>query len=261
MQAKLTRNFGHASTVGVVETWAKVIDFTDNEEIGGDISWNEPSLFSKNYGLASYNRKSNFEGYWVYKLPFGTGEKWATNGIANWLAGGWQFSGVISILTGTPFSVVDSGDTANLSAADQIAVPNQIAPVTYSKGRPDESPGNCAVGTASCSWFSTASFQRVGGGLPASQLLGNVGRDQFIGPGYFDLDGSLKRDIKIQERLTFEIEGDAFGLTNTPHFGNPTADLNSSNFGKVTSEITTANASLGGSGGEREFFVEGKFIF
>jgi len=257
MQAKLTRPLGHASTVGIVETWSKVIDYADNEEIGGNISWNGPALFSKNRGLAGYNRKSNFEGYLVYKLPFGKGEKWATSGIGGAMVGGWQLSGVVSILTGAPFSVVDSGYTTNLSAADQVAVPNQIAPVTYTKGKPTQNPSSCAAGSSTCSWFSTNSFARV----TTVGTLGNVGRNQYIGPGYFDLDAGLKRDIKIRSWLTFQIEGNAIGLTNTPHFGNPTADFNSSNFGKITGEVATANSSLGGSGGEREFFVGGKFIF
>jgi len=122
MQAKLTRRIGNTSTVGIVETWSKVIDYTDNEEIGGNISWNGPALFSKNKGLASYNRKSNFEAHWVYKLPFGKGEKCATSGIGGAILGGWQISGVVTVLTGTPFSVVDSGYTTNLSASDQIAI-------------------------------------------------------------------------------------------------------------------------------------------
>lgn len=53
----------------------------------------------------------------------------------------------------------------------------------------------------------------------------------------------------------------ASGITNTPHFGNPTADLNSSNFGKVTGTLATANASRGGSGGKREWLFGRKIIF
>jgi hypothetical protein len=81
------------------------------------------------------------------------------------------------------------------------------------------------------------------------------------GPGYFDLDSSLFRNFKIREYLTFQFEANVFGLTNTPHFGNPTSDINSSSFGNVAGELTTSNASLGGSGGERQWWFGGKFIF
>ena len=92
-------------------------------------------------------------------------------------------------------------------------------------------------------------------------MLGNAGRNIVRGPSYFDLDGSIHRNFAVTERFTFQIEADAYGLTNTPHFGNPTNDLNSSNFGKISSTLSVNNASLGGSGGEREFFFGGKLIF
>jgi len=63
------------------------------------------------------------------------------------------------------------------------------------------------------------------------------------------------------EELTFRFEADAFGLTNTPHFANPDANITDSNFGKVTGEAQGANASLGGSGGERLWYLGGKFVF
>lgn len=96
--------------------------------------------------------------------------------------------------------------------------------------------------------------------------LGDAGRNILRGPGYFNLDASVMRDFKISERLTFQFEVDAFGLTNTPHFNNPTnnssnADISRANFGVVTSTLVTTNASLGGSGGQRQWWFGGKVIF
>jgi hypothetical protein len=81
------------------------------------------------------------------------------------------------------------------------------------------------------------------------------------GPGFFDVDGSVFRNFKLRQYLTFQFEANVYGLTNTPHFGNPTSDINSSTFGMVTGELTTTNASLGGSQGERMWYFGGKFIF
>jgi hypothetical protein len=91
--------------------------------------------------------------------------------------------------------------------------------------------------------------------------LGTAGRNILRGPGYFDMDSSVFRNFKIRNYLTFQFEANAFGLTNTPHFGNPTSDINSGTFGIVTGELATSNASLGGSGGERQLWFGGKFIF
>jgi hypothetical protein len=249
LQAKVTRKIGPSSTVGLIETWSKIIDYSDNEDFGGAFLWNGPAYFSKNRAISGYNRKSNTQAYWVYNLPFGKGEKWANSGIGSMIAGGWQYSGVLSVLTGMPSTVTDSGYSGTLNAPDQQAVPNQIAPVSKSKGNP------CAT----CTWFSKAAFARVTGPV----AMGNVNRNTLIGPGYFDLDGTLKRNFNIKEWLTFQIEGVAIGLTNSPHFSNPDTNLPDGTFGKITSTVGGGNggANFGGTGGERLLYVGGKFIF
>jgi hypothetical protein len=250
LQARMTRRIGPSSTVGVIETWSKIIDYSDNEDFGGAFLWNGPAYFSKNKGLAGYNRASNTQAYWVYNLPFGKDQKWATSRLGNMIAGGWQYSGVLSVLTGMPSTVTDSGYSGTLNAPDQQAVPNQIGPVLKPKGRP------CST----CTWFKTAAFTRVATATPS---MGNVNRTTLIGPGYFDLDSTLKRNFNIREWLTFQIEGVAIGLTNSPHFANPDTNLPDGSFGKITSTVGGGNAgaNFGGTGGERLLYVGGKLIF
>jgi hypothetical protein len=93
--------------------------------------------------------------------------------------------------------------------------------------------------------------------------MGNVNRTTLIGPGYFDLDSTLKRNFNIREWLTFQIEGVAIGLTNSPHFANPDTNLPDGSFGKITSTVGGGNAGakFGGTGGERLLYVGGKLIF
>jgi hypothetical protein len=259
LQAKMTRKIGHSSTVGLIETWSKVIDYQDNEDNGGAALWSGPTYFSKNRGLASYNRKSNTEAYWVYDLPFGKGQKWANGRIGNMIVGGWQYSGILSVLTGMPSTVTDSGYPLN--TPDETSVPNQVGPVVKSKGNPC-STGCNAGGVISSTWFSRASFNRVPV-APAPVTMGNVNRDTLIGPGYFDLDSTLKRNFIIRDWLTFQIEGVAIGLTNSPHFANPDTNFNDGTFAQITSTVGGGNAgaNFGGTGGERLLYVGGKFIF
>ena len=55
----------------------------------------------------------------------------------------------------------------------------------------------------------------------ANAHYGNTNRNQFRGPGYFEMDMSVSRDLKLTERFTLQLRADATNLTNTPHFGNP----------------------------------------
>ena len=114
-----------------------------------------------------------------------------------------------------------------------------------------------------CSYFDPNAFQKVSATTPGllDGFFGNAGRNILRGPGYFNLDMSLMRDFKITERFTFQFEASAFGVTNTPHFNNPNANISGANFGAITSTLVTTNASLGGSGGQRQWWFGGKVIF
>lgn len=258
LQAKLTRRLGRASTAGLVFTWSKAISYEDNEELNS-LMFPAPGYFAKNKALASFDRDYNFETYWVYDLPFGREQRWATSGIPAMLAGGWTFNGVLSRLSGAPFSITDSGAGASaLNAPGNTQTVNVVGPIKINtSAKPVRNGQTCQPGNNACSYFDVSAFQRV----TATGVFGTAGRDIIRGPGFFDLDGSLYRNFKIREYLSFQFEADAFGITNTPHFGNPTSDFNSSTFGQVTGPTATTNASLGGSGGEREWFFGGKFIF
>jgi hypothetical protein len=50
------------------------------------------------------------------------------------------------------------------------------------------------------------------------------------------MDFSLFRSFKFTEKLNMEFRAEMFNFTNTPHFGNPNGNANSSNFGKILSD-------------------------
>jgi hypothetical protein len=261
-QGKVTRRIGHASTAGLIYTWGKAIDFEDNEELNG-LLWNSPQYFGLDKAVAGFDRKYNAEAYWLYDLPFGKGQHWATSGIGAALLGGWTYSGVLSRLSGTPFTVTDGNGTRQgiLNAPNNQLTPNIIGRLHTTKNKPYNSSKVCTVGSINCSYFDTTAFTPADPSGTTVPALGNAGRNIMRGPGFFDVDTSLFRNFKIRQYLTFQFEANAYGLTNTPHFGNPNADINSSTFGMVTGEAATANASLGGSGGERQWWFGGKLIF
>ena len=57
--------------------------------------------------------------------------------------------------------------------------------------------------------------------MPATAHYGNTKRNEFRGPGFFNMNLSIVRDFNIREKATLQLRGDAFGFTNTPHFNNP----------------------------------------
>jgi len=254
LQTKLTRRLGGSSQLGVAYTLSKAIDFEDDEEINF-ILWPYPAYLPRNKALAGFDRTHNFEFYGLYELPFGRDKRWATQGIGSRLAGGWQLNWVLSAMSGTPFTITDtgSGSTA-LNAPGNTQTVNIVGPISLVKGAPRSS---CPTGTLACEYFNPAAFAPV----TSPGVLGDAGRDILRGPGFFELDMSLFRNFKITERFTFQFEADAFGVTNTPHFNTPNTNISAANFGAITSTLVTTNASLGGSGGQRVWWFGGKLIF
>jgi hypothetical protein len=264
LQAKLTRRFGN-SQIGFTYTFSRAIDYEDNEELSF-LFWPYPAYIHRNKAVAGFDRNHNFEAYGLYELPFGRGKRFAQSGIAAALAGGWQVNYVLSAMSGTPFTVTDSGAGATfLNAPGNTQTANLMGPLHILNGRPASS---CAAANTSCKYFDTSAFQQVTATTPGrlGGFFGNSGRNILRGPGYFNLDMSVMRNFKITERFTFQFEADAFGVTNTPHFNNPVnngpnADISRTNFGAITSTLVTTNASLGGSGGQRQWWFGAKLIF
>jgi hypothetical protein len=135
---------------------------------------------------------------------------------------GWQLSGTMAAFTGTPFGLSSSG--ASLNARGNAQTPDQVAPLNQLGG----------IGSAD-PYFDPSSF------VPVTEVrYGNVGRNPFHGPGWFNLDLSLSRNFKLGERVTLQARVEGYNVTNTPHFNNPNGNVNSSGFMTITSTSTNA---------------------
>ena len=182
--------------------------------------------FRRNYSVNSQDRRHTLVQSYIYELPFGKTKPWLNSGWASWIAGGWQLSGIWTLMTGRPLRFVADGKSLNAPGTTQTPV--QIAPFHVVGGiGPDD-------------WFDRSAFCQVGApGCPVSGngVMGNMAHYAFAGPRFFNIDASLFRRFPLKERLGLEFRADAFSVTNTPQFDLPTVDMTNSNFGHITSTI------------------------
>jgi hypothetical protein len=80
---------------------------------------------------------------------------------------------------------------------------------------------------------------------PAYGTFGNVGRGALTGPNLIDLDMSLFKKTKINERVTAEFRAEAFNIFNRANFGTPgivvySGTTYSPTAGAVTTTATTS---------------------
>jgi hypothetical protein len=126
-------------------------------------------------------------------------------------------------MSGAPLHFTASGN--NLNAPGSTQYPVQIAPFRV------------LGGIDSQNWFDPTAFcQPTASGCPVTQngVLGNMRRYQFSGPGLFNLDAAVFRNFPISEHVGLEFRAEAFSVTNTPHFSNPSTSITSSTFGRIT---------------------------
>src|SRR5882724_1731065 len=54
------------------------------------------------------------------------------------------------------------------------------------------------------------------------------------GPGYWTFDLALAKTLKVRESKSLEFRAEAFNLTNSVRYNNPTSNLNTNTFGQIT---------------------------
>jgi hypothetical protein len=171
-------------------------------------------------------------GFW--ELPFGHGKQYASDGLVIKLVGGFQLSGVMSVMSGTPINVVQ-GTAFNLNAGGSQQVPDLVKTDVQIFG--DNLKGAVPAGgsAAAYQYFDRSAFAAVNIPTGSPQRFGTVGRNIIRGPGFFNLDMSLFRTIGITEGINVQLRAEALNALNHPNFGNPGADISNQNsFGFIT---------------------------
>jgi hypothetical protein len=69
---------------------------------------------------------------------------------------------------------------------------------------------------------------------PAPGSPGAMSIGFFEGPGALRFDLNLMKRIRVTERWSLELRADAISALNHPNFSNPTTDINSVNFGRIS---------------------------
>jgi Carboxypeptidase regulatory-like domain/TonB dependent receptor/TonB-dependent Receptor Plug Domain len=217
LQVAVERSFASNFQFRSAYTWSKCLDYgsyyTGNDSIGPNgqtFGLQTGNLANINYnidhGPCDYDLRSNFTNNLVYQLPF----------HGNRLKDGWQLSTIVSLHSGTPFSVFDGIDQANVGQAGAAANGERPNRVT---GASDTS-GGIRFTSLGVVGYNASAFQ-----LQPSGVFGDLTRNTLTSPGVFEWDLALSKVVKISERMGLQLRAEAFNLTNHTNFGFPNAQL------------------------------------
>jgi hypothetical protein len=150
------------------------------------------------------DRPNNFRLSAIAELPFGKGKRFLNQGgVLSAVTGGWSINGMVSKYSGALFSV--SAAATSLNAPGNAQRADQVKPSVAILGGINEMP-----------YFDPLAFAPV-----TTARFGTAGFNSLRGPGVANLDLSVFREIRISEKFRAQFRGEAFNLTNTPHFNTP----------------------------------------
>ena len=201
-------------------TWSKAIDTTSEATAvgAGDSNQNGNSARAGR-GLSRFHTPHRFTFYGTYRLPFfATDHGWLGQAF-----GGWQFSGVVKLAKGNPFTVTTTALDLNFDG--------------FSESRPvilDPSIlGNSVNHPATSRDSLPRSAFRV--------LTINDSNTPILGRNTFFLDGVKNVDLGIMKIFNMPWEGhkvtlraDLFNAFNHVQYGFPSAVITNTNFGAIT---------------------------
>jgi outer membrane receptor protein involved in Fe transport len=218
LQAKFTKNMSKGWSLLAHYTFAKAKNFDD-----GDYFWIDREL---NWGTPGWHRVHQVVVAGSYELPFFKG---------NTLLGGWQVNANVFIASGQPFGI----DYRN-AGQDRDTGPN----------RPDLI-GDPQIGSGdgrTSPYFNVTPIGSSGSafGRPAIATFGNLERNAYSGPGWWNVDGSLFKRFAFGRRA-LELRLEVQNLFNHVNLGNPDGGIGvpgnlNANSGMITG---TANNWVG----------------
>ena len=257
LQASLKRQMSHGLQLNVNYTFGHAIDngstwhsgaTTANGSAGGEGFTSNPWDPRLDRGNSIFDIRHRLVINHVWQLP---GQK--MTGFLGYVAGGWSLNGIWAFQTGAHWQPYNShraklreisdptahctaadipGNCQNLSG-DYMLTTSTVAGDGHGNDRPDSSlPGfsGFSHNTWANGWCPGGNVQNgpcsgtyTQSGLPVFTApclgcAGNLGRNTFVGPNFWETDLTLTKNFKITERFNLRFDAAAFNIFNRTNF-------------------------------------------
>jgi hypothetical protein len=178
--------------------------------------------------------ESKFAG--TYELPFGPGQRWLTSNRTADLYGGWLIAAILTYNNSQPLAITQSGE----SFINGVNRPNINPYVTKWSGNYGDVTKffDHTIPTAP-TLFSTGAWTNTG----SQYVLGDSNRayNSVRGPWYPVEDLSAQKLFRIAEGTSLTLRMDYFNAFNRTQEPFPSTNINTTNFGQITSKFSGGN--------------------
>jgi len=216
----------HGLTMQHNFTWSKALGTGADVQATSAYTPNDPYDLGKMYGLQNFYHKFVYNTYIVAEEPWFKGQ----NGLLGRAAGGWALAPIFTAGSGTPLNCIPAsgsqgqafgaGDGANYADNEQC-----VFTTPYHGGHSAHFgvTGSNGIGTATSAtpvnYFANPAAVY---GQVRNPILGidtkNPGEGPITGMPYWNMDGQIKKDMRIAESATFEFSFIATNILNHRQF-------------------------------------------
>lgn len=232
---------GSSLTANLSYTWSHALDTCSNEcltpfqfltTVGLRYQVSPYGLKGLNYGSSDYDIRHSVNANYVYTVP----SSFFGNRLAKSVLGGWTAAGTVFFHTGYPFSVVDSAIRSRQGVKNASGIATTTFLADYVGG-----PSSMSCTTPNVQCIDPALFAPA----TAQKNFGNISRNSFRGPHYFDTDLNLNRTFSLTERFKLLVGANFFNILNHPNFDLPDNNLASGTFGQIISTVSAPTSAYG----------------
>lgn len=221
LDVQLEKRFSAGFSMSAAYTWSHSIDNVAEQFGPGGGGLMDFRNFDSSRGDSNFDVRQRFVSSTVWDIPMS-----ASNPVLKGILGGWQLSGLLSMQTGSPFT---------------ITVPNarqRLGSTGIGNWWPDRIRDPKIDDRSAGRWFDTSAFV-----LPRNPdgtwRLGNAGRGILRTDDLFNLDTGLMKNFRVTERVGLQFRAEMFNVTNTPTLADPVSNIESPDFGKIRGTVST----------------------
>ncbi len=237
LEVSLKQRFSHGLSFLASYTYSKAIDDASSFNMTGsaakpvagenDLAQNPFDLAAER-GPSLFDARHRFVFSYQWSLPFFH----QSGGAMQAALGGWQVNGIVTAMSGTPFTIFDSTDVSDQGGAPEITGFSANRPNVVSGQDPNSGPKTVSA------WLNRAAFAQV---IPDPnspvQQFGNAGRNIGVGPRYSDWDFSIFKNFRVSESKDIQFRAEFFNILNHPNFRLPDSDISSPTFNQIQAAL------------------------
>jgi hypothetical protein len=250
LQATLKKDISHGFQFLAAYTFSKSTDDAGDSlgaaiagtfgiPIVGELVYNDQNNVAAQRGVSDFDRTHRLVISGAWNVP---GPEHATSGAIRKLANGWSISGIATLQSGLPFSIMDSA-AGTLFGPATIFTTGSLAPgATLADAGRSGSVSSRVNEFFDAKAFVPAPYIPDGGLIddkyPVSgggTIFGGLGRNILRGPDQQDFDIAAIKTTPLTDHVKLISRWEIFNALNRPNFANPSNDVSTpSTFGVIS---------------------------